>query len=267
MPCFWLGEADTKSAQFHLPSFSLVNDENTLKKINKSVETRHNYFCNSPAKSRCKPPMLCWKLPSYWQQHLSYIMRAWAPAGCSGRPLNQYIIVKFWNDAPERTSMQDRLNTEIDMHGFTTLNDTWEKTLGKKYAGRPDPGSTARRAAHEDTLSIGLKNRPGLLADELCSMGNSWGPDWVNEEEGKFCRMSDKTLWPLCSPEDLDNCFDMVLKNLVIGGSKLSYFPVISQDFLASCSANRFAHLQRPAVPCHTIARFSTGRISKYGVW
>lgn len=52
MPCFWLGEKYTKSAQFHLPSHSLVNDPHRIKKINTSTETRHEYFCNSPAKSK-----------------------------------------------------------------------------------------------------------------------------------------------------------------------------------------------------------------------
>lgn len=122
--------------------------------------------------------------------------------------------------------MKARLNTEIDSTGPITLNQTLEKTKGKKNPGKPDPHHLARRAIHEDTISIARNNRPGLLANELCSMGNSWGPDWVNEKEGKFCRMSDKTFWPVCDMEDRDNCFDMGLKTLVIGGSKFRDLPM-----------------------------------------
>ncbi|KAJ4387565.1 hypothetical protein N0V93_008160 [Gnomoniopsis smithogilvyi] len=176
VPCFWFGEENTKSAQFHLPSHSMILDRNRIKKINTSAETRHEHFCNSPAK------------------------------------------MNFWDDAPDKSSMKGRLNTALDLTGRITLNETLEKTKGKKNPGSLSARQIARRAIHQDTISIARKKRRGLLADELCSMGNSWGPDWVNEEEGQFCRMSDKTMWPVCAKEISDNCFDMGLKDLVIGG-------------------------------------------------
>lgn len=54
--------------------------------------------------------------------------------------------------------------------------------------------------------------------EELCKSEHSYGPDFVNHEEGLFCRMSDKTLWPLCTDDVTDNCFNVEANGLVTNG-------------------------------------------------
>ncbi|KAK0744364.1 hypothetical protein B0T21DRAFT_357705 [Apiosordaria backusii] len=50
-------------------------------------------------------------------------------------------------------------------------------------------------------------------AAKLCSSPTSMGPDFANEAEGLFCRMSDKTLWEFCDGVHItDNCFNVDLQ-------------------------------------------------------
>lgn len=126
-------------------------------------------------------------------------------------------------DSPNRPDMEARLIKDYRKLGDVTLNETLEKV---KDPAHKIPGTPIRgyldSPRHENTLSIARKNHRGLLAEELCTHGTSRGPDWVNVAEGKFCRMSDKSLWPVCSLTKgvLDNCFNMDVRQLVVGGSK-----------------------------------------------
>ncbi len=53
----------------------------------------------------------------------------------------------------------------------------------------------------------------------LCESPTSVGPDFVNVVDGTFCRMSDKTLFPVCDSDGTtDNCFDLGAYRLVVGG-------------------------------------------------
>ena len=44
-------------------------------------------------------------------------------------------------------------------------------------------------------------------AAEMCASESSRGPDFVNVDEGLFCRMSDKTLFPICGTGVEDGCW------------------------------------------------------------
>ncbi|KAJ8130627.1 hypothetical protein O1611_g3000 [Lasiodiplodia mahajangana] len=56
-------------------------------------------------------------------------------------------------------------------------------------------------------------------AEELCESATSFGPDFLNVKTGIFCRMSDKTTWPVCDrAQTTDNCFNNDLNQLVING-------------------------------------------------
>ncbi|KAK6006582.1 hypothetical protein QM012_006992 [Aureobasidium pullulans] len=43
-------------------------------------------------------------------------------------------------------------------------------------------------------------------AVNLCNSQTSWGPDFVSSTEGKLCDMATKTLYTLCSKEQVDGC-------------------------------------------------------------
>ncbi|KAK4643707.1 hypothetical protein QC761_405770 [Podospora bellae-mahoneyi] len=56
-----------------------------------------------------------------------------------------------------------------------------------------------------------------INGDSRCP--TSMGPDFANDAEGLFCRMSDKTLWVFCDGVHItDNCFNPDLQQVVVGG-------------------------------------------------
>jgi len=90
----------------------------------------------------------------------------------------------------------------------------------RSYVGHPH-GSHVRRNEtepynpHTGRLVISSNSVHSTAA--LCESGTSVGPDLCNSAEGQFCRMADKTLWPVCGTET-DNCFNMDLQQLIVGG-------------------------------------------------
>lgn len=55
-------------------------------------------------------------------------------------------------------------------------------------------------------------------AGRLCESETSVGPDFVNVVEGIFCCMISKKTYPICGPGVEDNCFNLDVKSLVLGG-------------------------------------------------
>ncbi|KAJ0120928.1 hypothetical protein J7T55_015666 [Diaporthe amygdali] len=135
---------------------------------------------------------------------------------------NRPAVLSFWSRLPDKHKVPGLLVTDLGKRGEKTLNDTLREHEGKEKPGRPTPRGSVL-SPHEDTITIARKlPSHGLSAIELCEDALSRGPDYVNLPEGKFCRMSDKTLWPTCdyhSPDgQRDNCFDAGSRQLVIGG-------------------------------------------------
>lgn len=151
---------------------------------------------------------------------------------------NRPAIFNIWETIPPRHKVPSLLVTDLEKRAGRTLEDT-ERLHKDKHLSQPGPG---RRSSfpdpHEDTVTIATE-LPGLSAYELCEDALSMGPDFVNIPEGKFCRMSDKTLWPTCDHQrskvgPTDDCFDVESRQLVVGGkvtrskpySKEMHFPL-----------------------------------------
>lgn len=131
---------------------------------------------------------------------------------------NRPAVLSLWETIPPKHKIHKLLVTDLDRRAGKTLNDTLELHKNRKdlmKPGRPDP------SPHHDTVTI-AHELEGLSAIELCEDALSMGPDYVNIPEGKFCRMSDKTLWPTCDRQTQvgprDDCFDVDSRQLVIGG-------------------------------------------------
>ncbi|KAM0424810.1 hypothetical protein ACHAPT_009866 [Fusarium lateritium] len=69
-----------------------------------------------------------------------------------------------------------------------------------------------RNKAMESQLIV--SDVEGFSAQFLCESSTSVGPDLVNLKEGLFCDMGDKQLYPLCSAQLRDDCFDFDSKTL-----------------------------------------------------
>ena len=63
-----------------------------------------------------------------------------------------------------------------------------------------------------------VDNDTGHGARDLCESSTSLGPDFINVADGTFCRMADKTLWPVCDEKTADNCFNADTHQLIING-------------------------------------------------
>jgi len=76
----------------------------------------------------------------------------------------------------------------------------------------PIPGAPAKRTPRarlpwmERRLIV--SSFPAHSAAELCNSTTSRGPDFVGPD-GKFCDMGTKTLYPLCSVEEVDGCVEV----------------------------------------------------------
>lgn len=168
--------------QVHLPSHTFGQTSIPFEDINKTKETAHDWFCNRPA------------------------------------------VLSLWEELPPRHKVPGLLVKDLQKRGARTLKDTEDLHRHKKQL-QPGQRSASSRGGfpspHEDTVTI-AHELPGLSASELCQDALSMGPDFVNIPQGKFCRMSDKSLWPTCDHHSqvgpTDDCFDVDSRQLVIGG-------------------------------------------------
>lgn len=183
VPCFWLGGYGLQGIQVHLPSHTKEQTSLPLDKMNNSVVIAHDCLCNHPA------------------------------------------ILSLWETLPARHKVPSLLVKDLSERGNRTLNDTLKLHEGNRLLVPGERPSLSSRASippeHENTVTI-AHELAGLSASVLCENGMSMGPDFVNIPEGKFCRMSDKTLWPTCDHRSqvgpTDDCFDVDSKQLVVGG-------------------------------------------------
>ncbi|KAH7327218.1 hypothetical protein BKA65DRAFT_566565, partial [Rhexocercosporidium sp. MPI-PUGE-AT-0058] len=83
----------------------------------------------------------------------------------------------------------------------------------------PDPKDITYWILDGQTKRSAELDHPRRFDRKLCKSRTSRGPDFVNIAYRSFCRMSDKSLWPIClAAGQVDNCFDLDLQQLVIGG-------------------------------------------------
>ncbi|KAH0366719.1 hypothetical protein KCU65_g5153, partial [Aureobasidium melanogenum] len=75
------------------------------------------------------------------------------------------------------------------------------------HTKRDNTVSRARLPWMENKLII--SNIASHSATNLCNSNTSWGPDFASPSEGKLCDMSTKTLYTLCSKEQVDGCVEI----------------------------------------------------------
>lgn len=101
--------------------------------------------------------------------------------------------------------------------------------IKKKATGRcglnspPARNGTARppplfRPGNRHAGHLIVDNSTEHATRTLCSSATSWGPDYANIADGLYCRMSDKSMFPICGATAVDSCFDLDTKTLIIGG-------------------------------------------------
>lgn len=95
--------------------------------------------------------------------------------------------------------------------GPTTQSRTSEKRAS--YA-HPTQDKLSRKRSPKSASELVVNSRPDQSAIELCNSPTSRGSDFVSADEGLFCDMESKTLYPLCSTEVKSHCFEVQYQRL-----------------------------------------------------
>lgn len=105
---------------------------------------------------------------------------------------------------------------------FSNFSTVADKTLSiakntnesVRFPGSGRNAFVSMSESHRKTITI-VEDDIGHSAVEVCQSPTSTGPDYVNVNEGMFCRLADRTLFPVCSHvSHLDGsaaseCFDV----------------------------------------------------------
>jgi hypothetical protein len=77
--------------------------------------------------------------------------------------------------------------------------------------------------SHTATASSRLvvSEKKGQSASELCHSTTSRGPDFVSLDEGVFCDMDSRKVYPSCNDHVTGDCFDLSHRTLVLQGKLL----------------------------------------------
>lgn len=182
LPCFWLGKDDSQALQIHLPS-NLPNYRGEGYDELLKLNGSRDGLCDW----FCRPARL-----------------------------------NFLDFKPKDSEILQVLETDFDQKPRPPALDEKETEDNRDTDG----GANLKRG--ED--SPGIHQHDGLViqyntnansAIELCRDSQSEGHDFVNMLERKFCRMSDKSLWSLCTGEQRDHCCSVDSKQLVVNGKTL----------------------------------------------
>ena len=90
--------------------------------------------------------------------------------------------------------------------------------MGKRRAARR--GAPVRKRSPRMESQLVISDDPDHSAKRLCQSDMSHSADFVSLDEGLFCDMGSKTLWPLCGNGVTDDCFDKEEKALVVKGDR-----------------------------------------------
>ncbi|ROV94060.1 hypothetical protein VMCG_08232 [Cytospora schulzeri] len=200
IPCFWLGRGEVNVLQLHMPTHTRPRQ---AVGANATHEDLWDYFCNRPA-------ILSWhkEMPPRVVDVLEQDLRKRGDKTYASDYLERV------GDDSERSADQGEVYKPPTWGGG---GDGRKQRLAKR-------SSTASPLSVQEGLTVEYMVAE-RSARTLCSSKSSMGPDYVNVPEGLFCRMSDKTLFPLCdfsNAEGLrEDCFDVGSQDLVPEGQQL----------------------------------------------
>ncbi|KAI1822785.1 hypothetical protein F4861DRAFT_371310 [Xylaria intraflava] len=185
--CLWIdanGDTPQTGFQVHWPEFVDTNGSSIPSDPSDSAD-KVKYFCNAG------PPFKMYKYPDDKDPR----------------------SITAWTLSNKR-SLSDELVPASEVSYGPPKSPVSAKFQSKEHKRRDSQGLSSRLAS-----SLVLGHSDQHSAQELCSSSTSVGPDLVHLKHGQFCRMSDKTLWPVCDGADVtDNCFNSDLMKLVVNG-------------------------------------------------
>ena len=193
--CVWIDQDGSnnhpyKGLTVHLPSFTGAG---LAQEYDENIDT----LCKSlPRFSMWKTRSVHMTLPVYYANKLEY------------------------NEDGSDKNLTAILNPQMMQSETTAPNDPTGTVLG--VADGPsalEPGAVvelgpSKRRARRQVLQplhdqLIISNVTTHSAEELCRSQTSAGPDFVSIVEALYCDMAEKVIWPLCSDELAEMCFDL----------------------------------------------------------
>ncbi|KAL7620434.1 hypothetical protein AAE478_009429 [Parahypoxylon ruwenzoriense] len=158
--------------------------------------------------------------PSEQADKIDYLCNRGPPFKMHNFPDKDPSSITYWTINNRRRSSED---TEEKRSTAVSYGPSKHPVSARFQHGHPSHlarsnGTATARNPHANRLVI--DNSVEHAAKRLCESETSVGPDFLNVADGTFCRMTDKTLWPVCdgAAGAADNCFNRDLMQLVGGG-------------------------------------------------
>ena len=79
----------------------------------------------------------------------------------------------------------------------------------RTFYDQPIQDRSSWKRSSKSASELVVNSRPDQSAIELCNSPTSRGSDFASVDEGLFCDMETKALYPLCSSEVKSQCFDL----------------------------------------------------------
>ncbi|KAI1160787.1 hypothetical protein F5B18DRAFT_486877 [Nemania serpens] len=185
--CLWIdGNNDQPQTGFqvHWPEFVNKGDS-SIPESQEDKAARADYLCNAG------PPF---KMYSYPDQDPN--------------------TITYWTPENRRSVSDTRPLATGTSYGLSKHPVSARFQPGQNY---PRTNQTTTPALMSMSLVIGDSEQHS--SEGLCDSATSFGPDFMNIQSGTFCRMSDKTIWPVCDAAGTtDKCFNTDLNQLIING-------------------------------------------------
>ncbi|KAI1115297.1 hypothetical protein F5Y14DRAFT_410829 [Nemania sp. NC0429] len=185
--CLWIdanNDQPQTGFQVHWPEFVNTGD-NSIPESPEDKGAKVDYLCNAG------PPFKMYNYPDEDPSSITY----WIPQN--------------------RRSVSDTRPSAIGTSHGPSKHPVSARFQPRQHHRR-DNGTTAPALI---SMSLVIGDSEQHSAEGLCGSATSFGPDFMNIQSGTFCRMSDKTVWPVCDgAATTDMCFNTDLNQLIING-------------------------------------------------
>ena len=150
---------------------------------------------------------------------MDYLCTAGPPFKLHNFPDSDPNTLTHWVLGSDNTQQEEKVFEQREKREIRTSYYPPSKPVSARYTRQQQQNYP--RASNGTTglfNSLVVDDNKDRSGKALCESPTSVGPDFVNIADGTFCRMSDKTLFPVCDAETTDNCFNAESNQLTING-------------------------------------------------
>lgn len=194
--CVWIDQDASnnhpyKGISIHLSSFAGAG-QGLAQEYNDNLDT----MCRSlPRFSMWETRSVHMTVPTYYRDELEF--------NEDGSDKNISVILNPRMMQSETTAPNDPTGTKLGVAGGASALELGAVT---QLASSKRKQRRSTQPLHDHLV---VSNLTEHSAREVCQSPTSAGPDFVSLQEGLFCDMDLKILWPLCEEIEAQDCFDL----------------------------------------------------------